>query len=105
NGYPRAARHEGLNKPLRLMIRDLTRTNYTGVIIPNGSHAPRDPEGRRKMAANEYRSAPRGPGVPDNWFVDPIQLGVPGVRQVVDEEENPLAWQSDSLCAQTDPEA
>ncbi|WP_213814323.1 WhiB family transcriptional regulator [Glaciihabitans sp. dw_435] len=50
------------------------------------------------MVNNEYR-----PSVPDNWFVDPVRLGVPGVRQ--DEEENPLAWQSDSLCAQTDPEA
>jgi len=55
------------------------------------------------MASSEYR-----PSVPDNWFEDPIRLGVPGVRQpeiLHDEEENPLAWQSDSLCAQTDPEA
>ncbi|MEL4318993.1 WhiB family transcriptional regulator [Leifsonia sp. YIM 134122] len=51
------------------------------------------------MAANDYRA-----GVPDDWFVDPITLGVPGVRQNVDDD-NPLAWQSDSLCAQTDPEA
>ena len=51
------------------------------------------------MASNEYR-----PSVPDDWFVDPVRLGVPGVRQA-EEEENPLAWQSDSLCAQTDPEA
>lgn len=55
------------------------------------------------MATNEYR-----PSVPDNWFVDPVRLGVPGVRQperdFVDEE-NPLGWQTDSLCAQTDPEA
>ncbi|HEY2556561.1 MAG TPA: WhiB family transcriptional regulator [Diaminobutyricibacter sp.] len=51
------------------------------------------------MAGPEYRS-----GVPDDWFVDPVRLGVPGVRQSVDDE-NPLAWQSDSLCAQTDPEA
>ncbi|NYF11517.1 WhiB family redox-sensing transcriptional regulator [Leifsonia sp. AK011] len=57
------------------------------------------------MAAIEHRSTPHGPGVPDNWFVDPVRLGVPGVRQVTDDEENPLAWQSDSLCAQTDPEA
>lgn len=48
-----------------------------------------------------YRSA-----VPDDWFVDPVRLGVPGVRRAeVDEEENALAWQSDALCAQTDPEA
>jgi len=53
------------------------------------------------MANNGYRT-----GVPDDWFVDPVRLGVPGVRQqVVDDDENPLAWQSDSLCAQTDPEA
>ena len=53
------------------------------------------------MANNGYRT-----GVPDDWFVDPVRLGVPGVRQQqIDEDENPLAWQSDSLCAQTDPEA
>ncbi|HEV7564821.1 MAG: WhiB family transcriptional regulator, redox-sensing transcriptional regulator [Microbacteriaceae bacterium] len=51
------------------------------------------------MAVSEYRS-----GVPDDWFVDPVRLGVPGVRSNVNDD-NPLAWQSDSLCAQTDPEA
>ena len=51
------------------------------------------------MTVPEYRS-----GVPDDWFIDPVKLGVPGVRPNVDDE-NPLAWQSDSLCAQTDPEA
>ncbi len=51
------------------------------------------------MTISEHRSV-----VPDNWFVDPVKLGVPGVRRP-DVEENPLAWQSDSLCAQTDPEA
>jgi WhiB family transcriptional regulator, redox-sensing transcriptional regulator len=51
------------------------------------------------MVTNGYRA-----DVPDDWFVDPINLGVPGVRQQV-EDENPLAWQTDSLCAQTDPEA
>ncbi|MDZ4046093.1 MAG: WhiB family transcriptional regulator [Rhodoglobus sp.] len=56
------------------------------------------------MASNGNR-APHGPGVPDDWFVDPIRLGVPGVRQRVEDDDNPLAWQSDSLCAQTDPEA
>lgn len=53
------------------------------------------------MTVPEYRS-----GVPDDWFIDPVRLGVPGVRANVDEaEENPLAWQTDALCAQTDPEA
>jgi WhiB family transcriptional regulator, redox-sensing transcriptional regulator len=53
------------------------------------------------MAENGYRT-----GVPDDWFVDPVKLGVPGVRRVtIVDDENELAWQSDSLCAQTDPEA
>ena len=48
-----------------------------------------------------YRS-----GVPENWFVDPVSLGVPGVRrQTPETEETTLAWQADALCAQTDPEA
>jgi len=51
------------------------------------------------MTGAQYRS-----GVPEDWFVDPVDLGVPGVRQPV-EEDNPLAWQADALCAQTDPEA
>jgi len=48
------------------------------------------------------------PSAPENWYVDPVRLGVPGVRQPVvpgTTEDNPLAWQTDSLCAQTDPEA
>ena len=44
-------------------------------------------------------------GVPDDWFVDPVRLGVPGVRGRLVENEDPLGWQTDSLCAQTDPEA
>jgi WhiB family redox-sensing transcriptional regulator len=44
-------------------------------------------------------------GVPENWFVDPVELGVPGVRRRTETEEDPLAWQTESLCAQTDPEA
>ena len=56
------------------------------------------------MTLSEYRS-----GVPEDWFVDPVRLGVPGVRKepstVEGADDNPLAWQTDSLCAQTDPEA
>ena len=43
--------------------------------------------------------------VPDDWFVDPIQLGVPGVRRPTGVDDTALAWQSEALCAQTDPEA
>ncbi|WBU37795.1 WhiB family transcriptional regulator [Homoserinibacter sp. YIM 151385] len=51
--------------------------------------------------STEYR-----PSVPDDWFVDPVKLGMPGIRpQLAEDDENELAWQSDSLCAQTDPEA
>jgi len=43
------------------------------------------------------------PEVPGNWFVDPVFLGVPGVRR--GDDDDALAWQADALCAQTDPEA
>lgn len=42
--------------------------------------------------------------VPSDWFVDPVYLGVPGVRQDIDDT-SVLSWQADALCAQTDPEA
>lgn len=48
---------------------------------------------------SEYRNS-----VPDNWFVDPVRLGIPGVRRQGDDD-GALAWQADALCAQTDPEA
>ncbi len=57
------------------------------------------------MGNLEYRS-----GVPEDWFVDPVrlgqptELGMPGVRGNADDDDA-LAWQSDALCAQTDPEA
>ena len=41
--------------------------------------------------------------VPSNWFVDPVHLGLPGVRRTEDDEQ--FSWQADALCAQTDPEA
>ena len=103
------------------MIPDLTLGNYTGVIISNALRPlRRRREGKSIMANSEYLAAANIPvstglpeaaevqraGVPDNWFVDPVRLGVPGVRQrVQDDEDEALAWQSDSLCAQTDPEA
>ena len=46
-----------------------------------------------------------GRGVPEDWFVDPVRLGVPGVRGRLAEDDDQLGWQTDSLCAQTDPEA
>jgi WhiB family redox-sensing transcriptional regulator len=56
--------------------------------------------GETDMTVPEYRS-----GVPDDWFIDPVRLGVPGVRAAAVDDDNPLAWQTDALCAQTDPEA
>jgi WhiB family redox-sensing transcriptional regulator len=41
--------------------------------------------------------------VPENWFIDPIRLGVAGAYS--DSETDPLSWQADALCSQTDPEA
>ena len=53
------------------------------------------------MTGASYRS-----GVPENWFVDPVNLGVPGVRRPAEiDDEHTLGWQTDALCAQTDPEA
>jgi len=40
---------------------------------------------------------------PKNWFEDPLNFGVS--RAYGDGEDDPLAWQADALCAQTDPEA
>jgi len=66
------------------------------------------------MANSEYRvvpttaaptSSPSPARVPDDWFVDPVRLGVPGLRKPDAANDDPLAWQTDSLCAQTDPEA
>ena len=53
------------------------------------------------MTRSEYR-----PSVPEDWFVDPVRLGMPGIRRsVTEDDDDPLAWQADALCAQTDPEA
>ncbi|MEY4310311.1 MAG: hypothetical protein RLZ71_237 [Actinomycetota bacterium] len=42
--------------------------------------------------------------VPENWFIDIVKLGVAGAYSS-ETDENPLAWQADAVCAQTDPEA
>lgn len=52
------------------------------------------------MAAQEFRAS-----VPEDWYVDPVRRGVPGLRPAVDDEDEALSWQADALCAQTDPEA
>jgi WhiB family redox-sensing transcriptional regulator len=52
---------------------------------------------------SEYRNT-----VPGDWFVDPVRLGVPGLRSTRTahpDDDTALAWQADALCAQTDPEA
>jgi WhiB family redox-sensing transcriptional regulator len=46
----------------------------------------------------EYRNS-----VPNDWFVDPVNLGIPGLRP--QDDDGALAWQADALCSQTDPEA
>lgn len=42
-------------------------------------------------------------GIPADWFVDPVYLGVPGVSDSASDAV--LAWQARALCAETDPEA
>ena len=57
------------------------------------------------MTRNDAVRGGYQPSVPDDWFVDPVRLGVPGLRPTAPDDDNPLAWQTDALCAQTDPEA
>ncbi|GGF45927.1 hypothetical protein GCM10010922_22100 [Microbacterium sorbitolivorans] len=52
------------------------------------------------MTASQYQTE-----APADWFVDPAELGVPGVVAPEPAEEGLLGWQSEALCAQTDPEA
>ena len=42
-------------------------------------------------------------GAADDWFIDPIIRKVIGGDFSLDN--NPLAWQRDAVCSQTDPEA
>ena len=86
------------------MIRDLTLANDTAVITGNDSDRCGpviETSGVIRVNGSDFHA-----GVPEDWHVDPVSLGVPGVRRPEsDDEENPLSWQVDSLCAQTDPEA
>ncbi|MBT1018598.1 WhiB family transcriptional regulator [Canibacter sp. lx-72] len=43
-----------------------------------------------------------GAQIPNDWYVDPLQLGVLGTP---DADEGALSWQQRALCAETDPEA
>jgi WhiB family redox-sensing transcriptional regulator len=46
------------------------------------------------------------PSIPSDWVSEPVDLGMPHLRYEPDvDNSNPLAWQGDALCAQTDPEA
>jgi WhiB family redox-sensing transcriptional regulator len=60
--------------------------------------APCFMQGVKKGVTMENRSR-----VPANWYEDPLLLGVAGAY--ADSANNPLGWQADALCAQTDPEA
>jgi len=86
------------------MIHDLTLANYTGVIISIAFSHSAEREGPGRMTNSEYRASGTSSSVPENWFVDPVALGVPGLRKP-SSDDDALAWQADSLCAQTDPEA
>lgn len=80
------------------MILGLTYANYTGVIVGDPCQMKTE-RSSVTMSLDPERSQ-----VPGNWYVDPVFLGVPGVRKPASDEEA-LAWQVDALCAQTDPEA
>lgn len=121
------ARTMGLTPPrVYFIIHEVTRA-LESQVLPEGV-AVRDllsaiaiqeaEERARRDAADattsvvDSESSPRNKGahtkpVPgDDWFIEPVHLGMPGIRQRRDDNEpNALAWQSDSLCAQTDPDA
>lgn len=42
--------------------------------------------------------------IPEDWFVDPVSREKNSAYPSQDDD-NPLSWQEDALCAQTDPEA
>jgi WhiB family transcriptional regulator, redox-sensing transcriptional regulator len=89
-------------------FRGVTEMQERSALTQQATEAPSQAVPRDSV--HNPAAAPLGytPSAPENWFVDPVRLGVPGVRQPDHGEQvldNPLAWQSDSLCAQTDPEA
>jgi WhiB family transcriptional regulator, redox-sensing transcriptional regulator len=67
----------------------------------------RNEPARQSLQEPGRQASPAGytPSVPSDWFVDPVRLGIPGLRPQQVDDENPLSWQTDALCAQTDPEA
>jgi WhiB family redox-sensing transcriptional regulator len=69
----------------------LTSPNYTAVITPT------------KFVNKKGNGMEQRGQVPANWFIDVLRMGVAGAAG--DDAENPLAWQADALCSQTDPEA
>ncbi|MBU6144686.1 MAG: WhiB family transcriptional regulator [Acidobacteria bacterium] len=50
------------------------------------------------MSLNDDRQ-----GVPEDWYVDPLLRKLLGDDS--NSDTNPLAWQRDAICSQTDPEA
>ena len=53
---------------------------------------------RRSAAPSSGGPSAYTPSVPDDWFVDPVRLGIPGLRPQVVDDDNPLSWQTDALC-------
>jgi Transcription factor WhiB. len=76
-------------------------------VATKGIHMARNEPARLEGegASRAGHTAHYKPSVPEDWFVDPVRLGIPGLRPQVVDDDNPLAWQTDALCAQTDPEA
>ena len=63
------------------------------------------PVHRKESTQSEQKPKVRN-SVPDDWFTDPVRLGPLPERSIEpDDEKGPLDWQTDALCAQTDPEA
>lgn len=80
---------------------DLTGANYTGVIVLVFLRitSKRGTNVRKKGVAMFDDLTP-----PGDWHLDPIKRGVPGIPDS-GLDDGLLSWQTDALCAETDPEA
>lgn len=98
-GYPQAALSA-------LADGDITETV---ALLAEAGEAFRPQQVPRRRVGRVVPPQPRRPRedtVPQDWFVDPARREAPRLRRPVDDDaEDALAWQSDALCAQVDPEA
>lgn len=89
----------------------LADPEYEIVRLANPNADPQNTEIAKEPRRPRNESTPKDDkptyksGVPEDWFLAPVNLGMPRPPQRRRDDDNPLAWQVDALCSQTDPEA